>query len=98
MLVFGCDELNVLQIGGFSGFLIFHSQAKAEAHLKITQWRQNANYLLIMRKIALKVLNTGPEVTHKEVQIVYRLLLVNCYLLHVPRVPSQPSKGQIISE
>ena len=46
MLVFGCDELNVLQIGGFSGFLIFHSQAKAEAHLKITQWRQNANYLL----------------------------------------------------
>ena len=36
MLVFGCDELNVLQIGGVSGFLIFHSQAKAEAHLKIT--------------------------------------------------------------
>ena len=34
MLVFGCDELNVLQIGRFSGFLIFHSQAKAEANLK----------------------------------------------------------------
>ena len=26
----------------------------------------------------------------KEVQIVYRLFLVNCYLLHVPRLPSQP--------
>jgi hypothetical protein len=25
----------------------------------------------------------------KEVQIVYRLILVNCYLLHVPRFPSQ---------
>ena len=25
----------------------------------------------------------------KEVQIVYRLFLVNCYLLHVPRLPSQ---------
>ena len=23
----------------------------------------------------------------KEVQIVYRLFLVNCYLLHVPRLP-----------
>ena len=27
----------------------------------------------------------------KEVQIVYRLFLVNCYLLHVPRLPSQPA-------
>ena len=27
--------------------------------------------------------------TVKEVQIVYRLFLVNCYLLHVPRLPSQ---------
>ena len=35
MLVFGCDELNVLQIGRFSGLLIFHSQAKAEANLKM---------------------------------------------------------------
>ena len=26
----------------------------------------------------------------KEVQIVYRLFLVNCYLLQVPRLPSQP--------
>ena len=25
----------------------------------------------------------------KEVQIVYRLFLVNCYLLHLPRLPSQ---------
>ena len=27
----------------------------------------------------------------KEVKIVYRLFLVNCYLLHVPRLPSQPA-------
>ena len=29
----------------------------------------------------------------KEVQIVYRLFLVNCYLLHVPRLPSQPGSS-----
>ena len=29
------------------------------------------------------------ETMSKEVQIVYRLFLVNCYLLHVPRLPSQ---------
>ena len=29
----------------------------------------------------------------KEVQIVYRLFLVNCYLLHVPRLPSQPTSN-----
>ena len=29
----------------------------------------------------------------KEVQIVYRLFLVNCYLLHVPRLPSQPASN-----
>ena len=27
----------------------------------------------------------------KEVQIVYRLFLVNCYLLHICRLPSQPA-------
>ena len=27
----------------------------------------------------------------KEVKIVYRLFLVNYYLLHVPRLPSQPA-------
>ena len=27
----------------------------------------------------------------KEVKILYRLFLVNCYLLHVPRLPSQPA-------
>ena len=27
----------------------------------------------------------------KEVQIIYRLFLVNCYLLHLPRLPSQPA-------
>ena len=31
--------------------------------------------------------------TIKEVQIVYRLFLVNCYLLHVPRLPSQPASS-----
>ena len=29
----------------------------------------------------------------KEVQIVYRLFLVNCYLLHVPRRPSPPASN-----
>ena len=29
----------------------------------------------------------------KEVQIVYRLFLVNCYLLHVPRLPYQPASN-----
>ena len=29
----------------------------------------------------------------KEFQIVYRLFLVNCYLLHVPRLPSQPASN-----
>ena len=27
----------------------------------------------------------------KEVQIIYMLFLVNCYLLYVPRLPSQPA-------
>ena len=29
----------------------------------------------------------------KEVQIVYRLFLMNCYLLYVPRLPSQPASN-----
>ena len=29
----------------------------------------------------------------KEVQIVHRLFLVNCYLLHVTRLPSQPVRN-----
>ena len=29
----------------------------------------------------------------KEVQIVYRLFLENCYLLHVPRLPPQPASN-----
>ena len=29
----------------------------------------------------------------KEVQIVYRLFLVNYYILHVPRLPSQPASN-----
>ena len=29
----------------------------------------------------------------KEVQIVYRLFLVNCYILHVPRLPSQQASN-----
>ena len=35
-------------------------------------------------------LNQHAVVFSKEVQIVYRLFLVNCYLLHVPRLPYQP--------
>ena len=30
----------------------------------------------------------------KEFQIVYRLFLVNCNLLHVPRLPSQPASSR----
>jgi hypothetical protein len=33
------------------------------------------------------------DTAFKEVQIVYRLFLVNCYLLHVPRLPSQPASS-----
>ena len=29
----------------------------------------------------------------KEVQITYRLFLVNCYLMHVPRLPFQPASN-----
>ena len=36
-------------------------------------------------------LGTHHDLMGKEVQIVYRLFLVNCYLLHVPRLPSQPA-------
>ena len=33
------------------------------------------------------------DAAFKEVQIVYRLFLVNCYLLYVPRLPSQPASS-----
>ena len=33
------------------------------------------------------------NVSIKEIQIVYRLFLVNCYLMHVPRLPSQPASN-----
>ena len=33
------------------------------------------------------------DIYGKEVQMVYRLFLVNCYLLHVPRLPSQPASN-----
>jgi putative component of membrane protein insertase Oxa1/YidC/SpoIIIJ protein YidD len=33
----------------------------------------------------------GIDPSPKEVQIVYRLFLVYCYLLHVPRLPTQPA-------
>ena len=42
---------------------------------------------LIIRK------NERPIAETKAVQIVYRLFLVNCYLLHVPRLPSQPASN-----
>ena len=31
------------------------------------------------------------DIYGKEVQMVYRLFLVNCYLLHVPRLSSEPA-------
>ena len=37
------------------------------------------------------MITAGRVCWSKEVQIVYRLFLVNCYLLHVPRLPSQPA-------
>ena len=30
---------------------------------------------------------------HKEIEIIHKLFLVNCYLLHVPRPPSQPASN-----
>ena len=35
------------------------------------------------------------EMTSKEIEIIHRfiLFLVNCYLLHVPRLPSQPASN-----
>ena len=33
------------------------------------------------------------DIAIKEVQIIYRLFLVNCYLLHVPRLSSQPASN-----
>ena len=39
--------------------------------------------------VFVKLLNT----TFKEVQIVFRLFLVNCYLLHVSSLPSQPASN-----
>ena len=35
----------------------------------------------------------NPIIFTKEVQIVYKLFLLNCYLLHVPRLPSQPASN-----
>ena len=31
----------------------------------------------------------------KEIEIIHRLFLVNCYLLHVPRLPSQPASNVV---
>jgi hypothetical protein len=47
--------------------------------------------LLVFQKF-----RSGYEITLvpiKEVQIVYRLFLVNCYLLHVSRLSSQPASN-----
>ena len=46
----------------------------------------------IETKISLKKLTTNILVVPiKEVQIVYRLFLLNYYLLHVPKLPSFPA-------
>ena len=39
------------------------------------------------------ILKRNSIVWIKEVKIVYRLFLVNCYLLHVPKLPSQPASN-----
>ena len=41
----------------------------------------------------ISILSRLFESLAKEVQIVYRLFQVNCYLLHVPRLPSQPASN-----
>ena len=43
-------------------------------------WQKRGNYF-------------GSMHSPKEVQIVYRLFLVNCDLRHVPRLPSQPASN-----
>ena len=39
-------------------------------------------------------MNVNFAIWAKEVQIVYRLFLVNCYLLHVPSLPFQPASTE----
>ena len=46
-----------------------------------------------LSKLHLKYFDHLSVTTTKEVQIVHRLFLVNCYLLHVPRLPSKPASN-----
>ena len=41
----------------------------------------------------ISIFEITTEADTKEVQIVYGLFLVNCYILHVPRLPSQPASN-----
>ena len=53
----------------------------------------NDNYYVV--PIAHKTMGSwAPDSLNKEVKIVYRLFLVSCYLLHVPRLPSQPASTE----
>ena len=55
------------------------------------------NYVSLNTKLQKRKFSEppNPHPVHilKEVQIVYRLFLMNCYLLHVPRLPSQPASN-----
>ena len=50
--------------------------------------RTSIFYYLRHSKIKMTTLTS-----RKEVEIVYRLFLVNCYLLHVPRLPSRTASN-----
>ena len=70
-------------------------------------WKMNLNnflklssyfmvFIWLIASCAILVFEFGEILDHddgKEVQIVYRLFLVNCYLLHVPRLSSQPASS-----
>ena len=51
-----------------------------------TSWLFAKNQFYAMQDVGL-------HIKGKEVQIVYRLFLVNCYILHVPIVPRVPSQS-----
>ena len=78
------EETEVLQNSHFENIRkgeVNHCE-NAEAPEKMHKSRDRYKFFL---------LPATTTIFSKEVQIVYRLFLVNCYLLHVPRLPSQPA-------
>ena len=71
------------------------SSAQGKAKCAYIDW------LMTVKLIFFVVMKEWPEFLNtfgKEVQIVYGLFLVNCYLLHVSRLPFQPaSAGERLS-